>query len=256
MAWIESHQSLGNHKKLFALCEALKIERPQAVGHLHLLWWWALDNAPDGDLSGVSDRVLAEVSGFLDGRSHTFGKRFDSVCSSFASALRSTGWIDEDNKLHDWDDYAGKLLSRRERNKDQMRKTREQHVLNTKATRDDTCKATVPNSTVPNSTVPPITPLPPDDDVYDNWLETLHENKIGSLGPKQAAIIDELKQSYSRPDIEAAFERAIEQNGVGRFRIEYIRGILEKMPKVQTKGEKEAQEREAWERMMKPRVSY
>ena len=47
MAWIESHQTLGTHRKLLALCQALHIEDTRAVGMLHYLWWWALDNAPD-----------------------------------------------------------------------------------------------------------------------------------------------------------------------------------------------------------------
>ena len=57
---------------------------------------------------------MAEVSGFLEGRSHQFGKRFDSICSSFGEALREAGWIDKDGKIHDWDDYAGKLIRSRE----------------------------------------------------------------------------------------------------------------------------------------------
>ncbi len=151
MAWIESHQSLGTHRKLYQLARILRISRPQAVGHLHYLWWWALDNAPDGDLSGVSDETLADVSGFLDGRSHRFGVRFTSVCSLFANALRSTGWIDTDSKLHDWYDYAGKLIQAREKDRERHRKsigTPSELLWNSIAT-------------VPNRTQPYPTPLSP-----------------------------------------------------------------------------------------------
>ncbi|MDD5081741.1 MAG: hypothetical protein PHU08_00065 [Dehalococcoidales bacterium] len=148
MAWIESHQSLATHRKLFKLCEELKIDRPTGIGLLHLLWYWALDNAPDGDLSGVPDTVLAEVSGFLEGRSHRFGTRFISVCSQFGSALRSAGFIDLDGKLHDWDDYAGKLIERRKLDATRKRVQRTSDGRRTDGVR------TVPNPTVPNPTVP------------------------------------------------------------------------------------------------------
>lgn len=149
MAWIESHQSLGTHKKLYRLAAELHITRAQAVGHLHYLWWWALDNAPDGDLSGISDEVLADVSNFLEGRSHRFGKRLLSVCSSFGTALRSAGWIGTDGKLHDWEDYAGKLIHAREIDRLRHRKS---NGSPTEVQR--TSEATVPNRTQPNRTVP------------------------------------------------------------------------------------------------------
>ena len=53
MAWIELHQSLPTHRKLGKLKRLLKIKTPQAVGHLAMLWLWCIDNAPDGNLSGI-----------------------------------------------------------------------------------------------------------------------------------------------------------------------------------------------------------
>jgi hypothetical protein len=178
MAWIESHQSLGTHKKLFALCEKLKIKRSEAIGILHLLWWWALDNAPDGDLSGVSDKVLAEVSGYIDGMSIRSGRRVDQRCKQYGDALRSTGFIDSDGTLHDWHNYAGKLIEKRRLTHEQRQKggksrmnlltDEEKTELAKKAikTRWDTSRntsripagyqqipATVPNPTVPNPTI-------------------------------------------------------------------------------------------------------
>ena len=51
MAWMELHQSLPQNKKTLRLKRLLKIRTPQAVGHLCMLWLWAIDNAPDGDLT-------------------------------------------------------------------------------------------------------------------------------------------------------------------------------------------------------------
>ena len=61
MAWIELHQALPQHRKLLALRDALRLRTPAALGHMCLLWLWALDNAPDGDLSALPPRQLAEI---------------------------------------------------------------------------------------------------------------------------------------------------------------------------------------------------
>jgi len=147
MAWIESHQTLLRHPKVIRLAALLKIHKAQAIGHLHILWWWSLDYAPDGDLSAFTSQEIslaAEWSGNRDG---------------FKKALMECGWIDNDSNLHDWHDYAGKLVEHRE--KERQRKKTERDRKNVRSTsaghpkdvRETSC-ATVQNSTVPNSTVP------------------------------------------------------------------------------------------------------
>ena len=42
MAWIELHQALPQHRKLLALRDALRLRTPAALGHMCLLWLWAL----------------------------------------------------------------------------------------------------------------------------------------------------------------------------------------------------------------------
>ena len=51
MAWIELHQTLPSNRKTMRLKRLLKIKTPQAVGHMCMLWLWAVDNAADGDLT-------------------------------------------------------------------------------------------------------------------------------------------------------------------------------------------------------------
>lgn len=51
MAWLRSHQELARHPKVKRLSRQLNISLPQAIGHLHLLWWWCMDYAQDGDLT-------------------------------------------------------------------------------------------------------------------------------------------------------------------------------------------------------------
>ncbi|GAT35605.1 hypothetical protein TSACC_3676 [Terrimicrobium sacchariphilum] len=112
MAWIESHQQLARHPKTLRLAGRLKINKAQAIGHLHLLWWWTLDYAPDGDLSAYTSYEIgaaAEWSGDADG---------------FLNALQEVGWLDGMN-VHDWADYAGKLIEERARDKERKRAARQ-----------------------------------------------------------------------------------------------------------------------------------
>ena len=85
MAWIELHQSLPQHRKLLALRDALGLRTPAALGHMCLLWLWALDNAPDGDLSALPARQLAEICQFSERRA-----------GDLAVALRTSGFVDAD----------------------------------------------------------------------------------------------------------------------------------------------------------------
>jgi hypothetical protein len=148
MAWIESHQSLATHRKTLALSRLLGISRPQVIGHLHLLWWWCLDNAPDGDISRIdpSDVSLAML--------------WSGEASTIIGAMVSVGFIDPTMRVHGWDEYAEKLITRRAENARRNRELRERkkqlllpisrdtHEIITRPSRDG---ATVPNSTVPNS---------------------------------------------------------------------------------------------------------
>ena len=153
MAWIESHQSLGSHIKLKRLARELNIHRAQAIGHLHLLWWWALDNAPSGNLSALSTVEIAEVS------------EWPGNVDRFAAALKACGWIDVDGCIHDWWEYAGKLVDQRAKDKERKRKAREAEknamsagcppdVLRTGVgnPQDGGQTAVVPNPTQPNRT--------------------------------------------------------------------------------------------------------
>lgn len=98
MAWIESHQSLGRHPKLFKLAGLLGIDKAQAVGHLHYLWWWALQYASSGDLSIFNNGEIAIAA------------EWPGDSKAFYGSLKESSWLDPDGKLHDWLDYAGQWL--------------------------------------------------------------------------------------------------------------------------------------------------
>jgi len=134
------------------LCTLLNIDDLRAVGLLHFLWWWALDNAPDGDLGGLTDKELALAC-------HWKGKPTPLV-----EALCQAGWLDKDGdyiSLHNWQDYAGKLVANRISNKERQREHRERiksqgtsQLRNNDITVTSPLRhgATVPNSTQQNST--------------------------------------------------------------------------------------------------------
>jgi hypothetical protein len=116
MAWIESHQSLRDHRKTLSLARLLGIKRPQAIGHLHCLWWWTLDNSQDGRLERIAAEDLAEAA------------LWDGDPNEFVAALCQAGFLDQDGEtlvVHDWDEYAGRLLDQRRRNAERQRRWRE-----------------------------------------------------------------------------------------------------------------------------------
>lgn len=119
MAWIESHESLPGHPKTKRMCRLLKIPLVLAVGHLHFLWWWAMNHAQDGDLERYTATDIADACGW-EGDEH-----------EFFNALVSSGFIDESDTgycIHDWYSYAGKLIEIRKKDADRKKKSREKKV--------------------------------------------------------------------------------------------------------------------------------
>lgn len=110
--WIESHQQLANHPKLKRFARLLKVSKQAAIGYLHLLWWWALDYAPQGQVIPPYD--AEDVADALE---------YTGDPAEIVGALITSGFMDNrDNSvvIHDWHDYAGKLLDKRE--SDRLRK--------------------------------------------------------------------------------------------------------------------------------------
>lgn len=109
-----------------------------------------MDFAQDGDLSkfeagDIADAVLWQRNP-----------------NEFVDALIESGFLDRTKDggliIHDWFDYAGRLVEKREANRERMRRARakakEESAKNVQNTNAARTGATVQNSTVPNSTVP------------------------------------------------------------------------------------------------------
>jgi hypothetical protein len=229
MAWIESHQSLLTHRKTGRLARTLGIPKVHAVGHLHAFWWWCLDNASDGQLI---DSIPAEVAD---------AAAWEGDAELFLSAMALAGFIDtgDDGVLHvhDWMDYAGRLVQKRDANAKRMKQARAKNVPSTNDERadhdSDTCderaahvqrtnetRAThvqgLPNPTVPNQTIDtPFTPMGgnqplPTADVFA-WAPTT--DKHGKRLPDTAvtlAKVAEWRQTYPAIDVEAEVRKCIQ----------------------------------------------
>lgn len=125
MAWIQSHQELRTHPKTLRLARLLSVSPITAIGHLHCLWWWCLDYAQHGDLSTFDHLDIAIAAGW------------DGDADTFIAAMESAGFLDVDAftiSVHDWPEYGGRLIERREKNAECMRAARSDAV-------QDTCNA-------------------------------------------------------------------------------------------------------------------
>ena len=116
MAWIKSFQSLATHRKTLHACRLLGIKNYELIGRLHLLWWWAVDNAPEGALVNLESADIALIMGWEDDP------------RKLVDALVEANFLELNNDvlhIHDWEDYAGGLITRRKADADRKRKARQ-----------------------------------------------------------------------------------------------------------------------------------
>lgn len=155
MAWIEVHQTLPTHRKIKKLKRLLKIKTPQAVGHVVMLWLWSIDNAPDGNLSPADIEDIAEAA------------EWSGNAEKFVSALTDAGFVDDDMHLHDWGEYAGRLMDQREERRKKERDRKAQYRAKKRAEKEDKPDEDMPDlqdspehvprdSPVDDGTVPPL----------------------------------------------------------------------------------------------------
>lgn len=83
MAWLQVHQTLKDHRKLFDAADQLEVEPPHMMGLLVSFWLWALDNAPTGSLSDITPRMISRAA------------QWDGDPEKLAKTLIRAGWIDE-----------------------------------------------------------------------------------------------------------------------------------------------------------------
>lgn len=118
MAWIESHQSLERHPKTLLLRRVTLLSHNEVLGVLHRLWWWALDNAHDGDVTDFCKKgLMEEVFGIPEKEE-----------KSLAECLIEAGWLDKEGDkivIHNHGRYRDRITEMREMNKLRQKEWRE-----------------------------------------------------------------------------------------------------------------------------------
>ncbi len=123
----------------------MSVDRHKLIGHLMELWWWAIDNVGvDGRLTEMTHKEIAEAA------------QWEDDPQKFLEALIGGGFIDKTSDglfLHDWYDYAGKLIEAREKERERSRERRKA-TSGRPADNQRSTVGTVPDPTVPDPTVP------------------------------------------------------------------------------------------------------
>lgn len=115
MSWIESHQTLREHPKTYALMEALGLKKPEVIGHLHLFWWWCVDYAPEGRFKADESKKISRAAEYL------------GDAGKFAAAMVEAGFLDRDGEylvVHDWEQFQFHyhlIIDKKERQREQAR---------------------------------------------------------------------------------------------------------------------------------------
>jgi hypothetical protein len=146
VAWHPVHQALPTHKKTLRLMRCLNISRPTAVGSMVMLWTWAIDNAPGGDVTGLESEDFAEIMSLSD---------LPQV-AELLPVLLECGWVEQCGDslcLHDWDDYGGRYeaskAASRERQRNLRERRRDQSVPYNSGNGDVTVTSPLDNELIP-----------------------------------------------------------------------------------------------------------
>jgi len=135
MAYIESHQEIARHPKTLRFARRLGCSKNEAIGILHQLWWWAMDFAPDGDLTRFDAEEIA------------IAVEFEGAPDALMGALVAAGWVDKTpddtgETIHDWQSYGGKFVQRKLANAERMRNARAGNVQCTQPTGKEVVQCT------------------------------------------------------------------------------------------------------------------
>lgn len=167
--WVPVEQSIANHPKAKRLSRALGIRIPEAVGLVILPQHFAIDYAPDGDLSQYEAADLAD-------RVH-----WEGDAQQLLDTMKAVGFIEQDGRIHNWERYGGKYIEEREQGRERKARSRQRKA--SKA--DENYEHVMRDSSVTDGGVsqgasgnPPIDKKPGD--------TTLPENKRNNLNPPYA----------------------------------------------------------------------
>lgn len=126
MVYCRLESSFRNHPKVRKLAKALGVRRPEARGYLSALWSWAVDYAPDGDLSS------------FDAEDIEFGVDWDGSQGVLVEALEQVGLLDRTAfgwEIHDWMERAESFrnATRMRERRSKKRSEQDQHATSTRS---------------------------------------------------------------------------------------------------------------------------
>jgi hypothetical protein len=175
-AWIKSHQTLATHHKTLTLADCLGVSVPTAIGHLHLLWWWCLDNARDGNINAIKALQIKTVV------------QWDGDPQTLVNGLLKAKFIEKRGRggiclhIHNWEDYGGELL-----------RARAAHVARTLRARGELEKSRVEKSRV-EKILPPIVPQ---GGRGDSRRRSRHSQTLAST-PREVSLAGKYKDKVQR----------------------------------------------------------
>ena len=220
MAWLEIHQALATHRKTIDAARLLGVRPPHLMGCMVSLWLWAIDSAPDGDLTDADWRTLAREAAQWHGRNPT----------RFIEVLIEVGFLDylEGSKLfiHNWKKYSGAKLIYLDARKEYERNRKRDYRASQEALSHGTVPE-CPNSTEQNRTEDRTAGSSDSDFLAE--LATHYADNVGEITPMLA---EEFKNfvEVEFPDlpIEWAKDAVMEAVANGVRKWSYIRPILER----------------------------
>ena len=152
--WIQVYSNLPQHPKTTKLADELGLASAAldpnvlAAGLVVSLWTWAIQNAHNGDLSGCSARAIAGAC------------QWKKKPETLVKALQKAGFLDENMKLHNWDDYTVMYQDLQEdskiKHRERQRRYRERKKADVTVTSRGDESDALPNLTKPNLTKPNI----------------------------------------------------------------------------------------------------
>ncbi len=161
-AWLEVHQTLVNHSKTLRAACALGASKFEIIGALVALWSWSMDHAEDGQIDIHDWPIIVENIGWRGNPSELLSAMLG--CGKANGEDGNHGFIVKDGnvlRIHDWDQYAGRLLDKRRAHRERNQRARSVRAA---------CAPTEPNRTKPNLT--DITDLPAVEKQTGNNRET------------------------------------------------------------------------------------
>ena len=114
--YVPLHQGIWSSPKFRRTVRALGVRPVELMGHLAALWHHCLQHCPDGTLDGYEDEDVADAA------------MWDEDPGELVAVLVAKGWLDEDDEsglsVHDWNEYAGRGLNLRKRERERKREQR------------------------------------------------------------------------------------------------------------------------------------